>query len=530
MSVVNFSDASSSARPATNTGLKRRTIDVDDKISHELGLILSKYFNEPIFEQAVGKYVYICDAYPEKGIYQLHYRDKVDFKIYGRIRGIVVDLHAKIVVMDSYGTISMVECAQIVEPEGETYTFHDKDGDTHIFKKANTKFRFASEGTIVRFAFYHDLWLQVTNRSLSMANNNYCGPETFAQMGARLGLPAFTDLYDTKKYSSNVVHTFMLVDHSLFLSSKDMTRGYIVYMGYKVMDTITSTVLTIGDSDMDATIRPIEFSFNRILPLKQQPFRYNSVDLSIDEANTRLAYGLYSKKIKQSSDVRLGTGETIYACHYDDNGNMLEMVRLCSPGYMWRSRVRDMNPNLWFRFHQLAYMGNIKVKEDGLTITDEARREFLSRYPAFKKVPISDMVEFITKQPLTTGFELTDGSELKTRDDLIYIAWVSLIMSVPIHIQPMVATFYDSYMFARNSVICRLISMASLGVQPTTDNQPARMTKIVADIRKALYLEKQHNFTLVDSHFISARIRAFILNEYPNTMYAMNQFIMKQVV
>lgn len=419
--------------------LYRKTAPTDSQIKQIIGQVLTQYFNEPAYLN-LGDNILVTDSIPEKGIYMLHYADNANFAIFGRIRGVIVDITDKVVVADSYGTITMTEILEDTFPvpvEGQ-YRFQNNHKLEITLQADRTVFKYGFEGAIVRMIYYKGLQLTVTHRRLSLKDANYVDVPSFEILADYLGLPKHEELFDLLKESSIYYYTFMLIDNRLLnVTRMRVANGMVIYMGYKKMNWAENLEETSFNVDLEVKVPECS---EKLLPINQQPYRYAHMPISANTAKKFINSGFYEfNKFADSIDVRQIPGESIFAIEYNEENEIVKIVRICSPSYMWRFKIRNNNVNLTKQFYYW-----LKFTEYGTLLPNgNYQRFYIDKYlEHFMMVQYYDPVDIINKinklMPSHSGLMKVKAFNInliRNTTNFAYQVWINMMMAIPLYQQ-----------------------------------------------------------------------------------------------
>ncbi len=286
---------------------------------------------------------------------------------------------------------------------------------------------------------------------------------TFEEMYHSFNGPTINQLYDTTKYYSPYIHTFLIVHPTLLHVSKaDVGSGYMVYIGPSEMWNGATSPYPVDQVDWNLYQPSNVIDDINIVKQYPQQYMYAQRALTIEDANNHLRYG-YNDPVYTDSqlDPRLGMGEFVIMIIFE-HGKTAQQIRIHSPAYAWRSSIRDDNPNLPNQFYHLTTDTLAFRDKDGLydtrgNSTNNYQKRFWEKYPIINH-DYDQIVDHIDGgNPLISVVSINKKQDMKTlikdRDMRIKIVWTSLLLAIPIHSQKLVATYYDYYYDSRDELI-----------------------------------------------------------------------------
>ena len=384
---------------------------------------------------------------PEKGLYNIHYEDGVNMTEWGHIRGFIVDINAKKVICSGY------EYTPIIRDQDELkfnkdgkMELYDTVGKKYIVDKNKIKIVPGFEVVTIRAYLHQGEIGYASYRKINIVGTRARWGDSipFIEMGFQCKLPDRDILFpDKTKLSSNYAHIFMIVHRGILNVSKDnIDNGYIIYGGVKKMWDVDPT-----DSNFETVdTTPIKLETTNDMNIaKKDNVLFNPPEYNIEQANHFLKYGYYEASDSKQNDKRTSRGEFVIMYMNDTSDPFKNVLRIQSTPYCWSSNIKDDHPNTKYRFYQLA---NFAFNRE---FNQEAEIQFLQMFPIFAKFDVKTIVEKINKKPIHFW---PNGSLPNIKDpiDRLYIVWVSLLMSVPLHLQTTVAKLYDEYIQERKNI------------------------------------------------------------------------------
>ncbi len=395
----------------------------------------------------------IIDSNPDKNLYLVHYRSDADMNKYGDLRGIVVDVKAKVIVSRSFGYTPEITADAIEVSPDQTIRLTDKLGNGHTLQFDRVKFKYAFEGTIIR-AFFHDgEFYLISHRRLNISRSRWGKSITFQEMYENLGGPQAEELFDLSKKYSPYCHIFMVVHPDVLNVTKNIIgSGMLVYLGPKKMyDEDTSPY---PQEEIDSHLWTPSNQTQNMNQARGGGIIYVPPNLTTEEVNHQLQYGFYDPYDQSHIDPRLWLGESIMIHHFDDQGRLLGLFKVLSTAYDWRSTMKGEDPNLLHRLY-------VQINGSYIDTTKPAGLiEYKRRYPVMSRYNVDLIIEHISSKPFVIWPQQDPTDELiKTVGDRLYNIWVCFLMSVPIHRQAEVSTMYNQLLSSRSAMIKWLIDL-----------------------------------------------------------------------
>jgi len=391
---------------------------------------------------------YISDSDPGVGLYQIHYEDYVDLAEYWQLRGLILDLKTSRIVARSFG-YTPTATADLIEPKGTTLKLINDLGKTETWDVSKSVWRLGFEGVLIRVFLHAGKAYFSTHHKLNIfeSGSKICNSITFAEIYTQLGGPTQEELFGNAKYSP-YVYFFILYSPEIALVNKDqMAKGVLVYLGNQINWIPSQTSIPAEDINID------QWTSTRVTSdlgvAKGQRLIYQPALLTLDQVNHHLKYGFYNEFSDSDIDPRLRLGEFVIIYKYPDNPtDNIQILRIQSSAYAWRSRIREYDPNLLFRWYNLADTRFINTQQQSGEI------EFQSRMPVFPKHNISSIIELVLKGPLLIWPDGEISVQLiKLPEDKLYQSWAAMVMSVPLHQQREAAGLWDKYIRSRKHVV-----------------------------------------------------------------------------
>lgn len=391
----------------------------------------------------------IFDSKKDQNLYLIHYTEKADLKIYGHLRGIVIDIESKEVVCRSYGH-APVAIADKLEVQNGIVTIEDQAGIIHQIPEGNIQIKKGFEGTLIRIFKHKNIIYFSTHKKISCIKSKWGNSITFMEMYTELVHINPEDFFFNDEPSCPIVQLFVLVHPDVQHVSKiDLSEGgFAIYLGGKLSREVPDESKYIPLLNIDI------FSANK------------EEIISINEANEFLETGFYPG-VKLSKDLRLNPGEFIMVYNSVD-GEVRDIIKVQSTGYNWRSFVRNNNANICHQFYKLFNYLSPKALDD--------------RFP---KIPY--FAENYIKKSLEKAPIIVWPSNQKAEDSRgIYRIWASLLLSVPLSKQVQVFNMMRDHQNDKKDLkdyIKSLLDYEDIDIKDISEN----IKNLVNDIRNTKY-------------------------------------------
>ena len=372
----------------------------------------------------------------ETGLSMVHHKNDANMDIYAALRGVVVDTKKGNVVCYSYPHSPKFILSSLPLENGRIQL-----NDTISLDVEKTKIKPGFEGPLIHVFKHGGKVYRSTRKRFDPSKSRWGNSKTFEEIYWDLNGPKDEVLFDSEKDYSPYCHTFIMVHPDMLVCTKyDVGSGYLVYLGPKQMYSVENCPYPI--EEVDDTLRVPDTTSSYFQTEEKKVYSPEAMDL--DTANKHLTFGFYEEfPGYEYLDARLLPGEFVILEDLE-SGNM---YRIESPAYNWRSEMRNNNPNLLHRFHELldyAYLKN----------TPEDVEKYVSTFP---------ILSFFDTESLETTLKTTNivvwpqntEVELKvpnTRDTKLYNIWQCFLVSVPLCRQKEVVTYYNNLIARRTEI------------------------------------------------------------------------------
>ncbi len=326
----------------------------------------------------------------------------------------------------------------------------DNEGVLHTFTSDNLRIYPYFEGVLIQAAWINGEFLLYTQRKLDISRSRWGTSPCFLELYNSAGGPTVDELFDTSVPYSSTVYSFLVVDKSLLVGSRQVVEApYVVLLSSHTKQA--HPALEKLSLPGVATFATIEGLSSRI----EKSGVYLPKNFSVEDANTHLQSGFYeSQEVK---DPRMATGEAIIVYNMNEDGSVRDVLKVCSTAYNWRSNVmRGDNPNIVHRFYDLLSSVYREINEEKHWV------DFVTRYIAFPLHTEEEMRlwyeehEHFLYLPCST---VDMALELLNRNERIQLLWVNYVFSLPISGQKEALGIFSHFLSDREELITWLIKM-----------------------------------------------------------------------
>ena len=377
----------------------------------------------------------IVDSRPDKGLYLIHPGPTADIETFGHLRGIVVDINAKLIVSQGFPVPITINTSEIKPDIDGNVQLTDNLGIVQKFNTNSTLFYPGVEGVTMNI-FKHDGIVYFSSyRKLDTSKSKLGKSKPFKQIYDELKGPTGDQLFDpTKKYSP-FNYLFMLVSPDLlYVSRENVGNGYLVFLGLK--QSWTSTRYPDNEIEKSPKFPPIGVTpdATQITPTVKfhQP-------LTVKQSNRFLTFGKYKMDYDQYMDPRLGTGEFIIVYKYNDQGQILNLYHLQGNAYDWRSSLKDNAINVELQFYKLT--NDLKLN----TNTPAGLVEFKRRYPIIPPIDRRELEKIYVNMSVWPKSGPVNDNMIKSKEQRYYNIWASFLLTVPPQQRHIIFLLFDKY-------------------------------------------------------------------------------------
>lgn len=357
----------------------------------------------------------------EEELALVHYTEDADMTTRGHLRGLLLDLETDTVLADSFGYTSTAVASQIV-PFGSTLTIKDTEGQNHVFDMNNVTIKRVFEGVVIRVLWRKGKLYRITHKRINPEKSRWGSSKSFLTMYDEAGGPTADQLFDTTKPFSSTSYDFLVVDQALLVGTRQrVNRPYIVCLAQRTVDTKRPAEEVAPGIANFTTSSTINGCVN-------ESFIHQPNALSIDEANHHLVYGYYTAF--DAVDPRQLTGEAVIVYNMVD-GVIGDIVKVHSPAYDWRVKLRGNNPNIVNQFYCLlnSVYGDVNSEEAWTALSSK-----YILFPLYDEQSVKALYEQSQGILVIPQGEVT-REDYSTRDARIHLLWINYVLSLPPHAQ-----------------------------------------------------------------------------------------------
>lgn len=375
----------------------------------------------------------VFDSDDDIGLYLIH--SIVDPKYPNLPRGKVIDIKYGLVVCDSFGFSPVVldsEDTFFVKPipssDDQEIKVIDEYVQEHRFLTNKSKIVPSYEGVVVRVFKHENKIYYSTHKRLDCSKSWWGDSKRFLEIYQELGGPKPEILFPENVRSSPWCYQFLLVNSALLIATaQDIGKGYIVNLGALKMwdyDTIFSSGFDAGEKHVQPTDIPsltdtiyFEGSKEEGKTLIVKP-----PELTLDQAKTFINEGYDGSH-----------GEAILIYNLDENGRVMDAVKIHNKNFHDRVLLRNENPNIRHRFFQLM---------DDVVLNDKNIMELIRRYPLFYQRQSSDKNAWIV---YVDNFGSETQLNLSNVDDRVFLMFCHFYEALPLSLRQKYIGLYNEY-------------------------------------------------------------------------------------
>jgi hypothetical protein len=371
------------------------------------------------------KFWSVVDRYNNLAL--VHYSQNADMSKYGNLRGIVVDVEVGAVVSHSFGHTPVAVADHLIV-ENNTISVKDEDGIDHVFPAASSNVRICFEGVLMYAIWHKGEMVCFTHRKFMRENSQsrWGNSKPFYELFRESGNLKPEQMFDVSKPYSSSCYIFLIADQSLIVASRQsVVAPYLVLLSRLEMDCKRAPEEIGAVVPFTPTTTMMEDS----PPVVTQSAIHIPRNLTDEEANLFLSEGYYSAS-PSGDDPRMGTGEAVILCRYQD-GIVVDIVKVHSPAYDWRWRMRGNNSNIMHQFHLL--LNTVYPDQWSEHSESDYRKKFII-FPLYSEESIKQLYEengVILRIPNAGG----DLKQYDNRDARIHLLWLNFVLSLPAHLQ-----------------------------------------------------------------------------------------------
>lgn len=454
----------------------------------------------------------------------IHYNDDADMDLVGHLRGTLVDIEAGVKVAESSGYTPNVKVAQLapnvdgsidINYDNKHNTFESGVHESGVPKMA---IKPIYEGTVLRVILYKGNVYKLTHRKIRPMKSRWGNSDFFPTIFTKGGGPKDVELFDMSKNYSPWCYVFMVVDPKLLVASKQIVKSpYVVFLSHHHMykDNVfpieeTETQLNAKFVVTDGLGQIVDRAAIIVPPV-----------FTLEQANYHLAFGYY--KNFGSQDIRTEFGEAVMLFKYDENGNVINMVKVNGLSYDYRVSIRGNDPNAYHQFFSLishsykslSYYPDWVAFNEKFIIYENYDKESL-------KLVCQDGV---MKLKLGTMSE----EQKKDRSYLLRMIWLNYVVALPVGLQVDALEYYDQLIEERSKLVTWLQSKIT-----SNEKLSPRALNIIASanqraksfMRTQKY--KSEEFDALYNQSVKDSVRYFIDNEYGISLYSLIKSMKEQ--
>ena len=373
----------------------------------------------------------------DTGLSMVHHKNDCDMEIYGALRGVVVDMNKGNIVCYSYPHSPKFVFPSLTLEDGKL-----KLNDNLHLDPEKIKIKPGFEGPLIHVFKHAGKVYRSTRKRFDPSKSRWGNSKTFEKIYWDLGGPEDEVLFDSNKDYSPYCHTFIMVHPDMLVCTKyDVGSGYLVYLGPRQMYSMENCPYPF--EDVDDTLRVPDTTSSQFQDENRKI--YSPELLTLDEANKHLRFGFYEEfEGSEYLDPRLLPSEFVII-EDTETGNM---YRIESPGYNWRSLMRNNDPNILHRFYELSdysYLKNV--------INDE--QKYRENFPILSFFDPKSLSENINNCPIVVWPQNTEIvlPVPSTKDTKLYNIWQCFLITVPINRQKEVVTFHETLLNRKIEIV-----------------------------------------------------------------------------
>lgn len=442
----------------------------------------------------------------------LHYEDDADMNVVGHLRGTLVDVDAGVKVAESFGYTPNVKVIEHIMPTPhDDVELYDEYGKLHMFTKDKMVLKRAYEGTGLRVVLYKGEVFKLTHKKIRPMKSRWGTGGYFTNLFKQNGGPKDAELFDMSKKYSPWCYSFMIVDPSLLLATKqNVMHGYVVFLNLSKMWDNDNCPFDKEEVEVQPTAK-----FNVVAEVGasvNQPCITIPSNLTLQEANCHLADGYYGP-IK-TNDIRTKLGESVMIYQMDEQGKVLDIMKVSSLSYDYRLTLRGNDSYPYHRFFKL-------VQDSYQTV------EYFPNYKKFMEkyvVYINYDKEFLMKAKndikilsLCTG-TMTDEQK-KDRGYLLNMIWINYIAALPVPLQEEAFDYLEKMLSERTALISWLENKVVHDYDATLLSK--RANQIITTAKMNGKQAKQTGKTDNEETYAKEVVRNFIHREYGDSLYSL---------
>lgn len=334
------------------------------------------------------------------------------------LRGVLVDVKNQCVLAPSLGYEHLVIADSISLQDNEV-TVVDVSGKIHSFTRA-VRARSLMDCVILRAIWYNGEFYLMSYKKIDPSRSRWGFGKGFIDMYNEGNGPKPEDLFDTSKKYSSTCFTFAVRYPTLANSNR--TKKY------------EPSVVLIDRVELNLPFEDVAPGISDKTPQD---------DLCVEEVNHFLQHGFY--EARKYADYRLAPGEAVLMFERDENGRVLDMVKVMSHSYDWRNNLRSENPNVYNQLYKLldrAFTDKEIQKEENWEF-------FKSSFLIFEKISFEDLKKKVMTEggiiDLPVESNPDSRTDLYSRENRLFLVYVNFLFSLPPSIQCKHLDMYTKY-------------------------------------------------------------------------------------
>lgn len=376
-------------------------------------------------------------------LHLVHYTENANMREVGHLRGVLVDVEKERIIASSFGYTPTANANELVFNNDEM-TLTDEMGEEHVFNTNDTIIKKFSEGTILRVIYYEGQVYTITHKKIRPMKSRYGNSPYFTKIYRAGGGPSDDELFDLTKESSPYCYVFLVIDPTLLIASRQHVKSpYVAFLTINKMWSLKD-----GEEENVEQVQKYDIEPNDVGAVIDEPMIHKPKMLSVEEANAHLQHGYYPP-CAQITDLRQAAGEAVILYKINEDGEVIDIVKVNSVGYDYRFRLRGNDPNPYHRFYDLV-PHSYHLLNDYVNYT-EYKQKFIvfDNYGKDDLLGISNHVGFIlylqeSEMPL---------EERKNRQYILKNIWLNFVLSLPFSFQAEAIKFLDQFHADRYGVI-----------------------------------------------------------------------------
>lgn len=373
-------------------------------------------------------------------LHLVHYNDDADMNLVGHLRGVLVDVEEMRVLVSSYGYTPSVKIDYLSYLNGQM-TILDENHTQHVFEESTTIIKPVYEGVIIRVIYYQGQTYRLTHKKIRPLKSRWGSHPYFTKMYTAGGGPKDDQLFDLTKESSTWCYVFLVVHPKLLMATRqNVVSPYVVLLSAKQM-------WETDDENVDM-IQHFKLDENKLINNINEPFVHHPKAISLYEANHHLSYGYYPP-CYDIQDIRQTAGESVILYKLDQNGDVIDLVKVNSSSYDYRFKLRGNDPNPYHRFFDLV-PHSYHLLFDSINYA-----EYKQKFIVFDNYLEADLTGIYNH----LGFILylseaeMPMQERKNREYILKNIWLNYVLALPFSFQLEAISYLEKFIKDRTSVV-----------------------------------------------------------------------------